>query len=157
MWIQNKRNNPSDSIQFTSQKFWGIGLNNLNPSWSWLQFWHHLVAIFLADLNTDGDHFGSYGWLAPFKTVGVIPGISQLVAARSGVQSREVHLGEIWGCGDSFSTFSLDCEKAGLCLMGQNTCPAEEALLVQGGSYETGSWWIFQVQEKINGQELSRL
>lgn len=140
------------TIQFTSQKFWGIGLNNLNPSWSWLQFWHHLVAIFLADLNTDGDHFGSYGWLASFKTVEVIPGISQLVAPRSGAQSREVHLGEIWGHGDSVSTSSLD--EAGLCLTGQNTRPAEAALLVQGGSYETGSWWIFQVQERINGQEL---
>lgn len=150
MSIQNKRNNPRDSIHSTSQKFWGTGLHNPSLSWSWLQFWHHLVAIFLADLNTDGDHFGSYGWLGSFKTVGLIPGISQLVAVSFVAQPRKIHLGEI--CGDSASTSSLD--ETELCLTEWIHCPTEEALRVQGR--KLWSWWVFRVQERVNEQSLSR-
>lgn len=132
----------------TSQKFWGTGLHNPDLSWSWLQFWHHLVAIFLADLNTDGDHFGSYGWLGSFKTVGLIPGISQLVAASFVARPRKIHLGEI--CGNSASTSSLDGTES--CLRGRTHYPAEEALIVQGRKLR--SWWIFQAQERIDGQSL---
>lgn len=103
MWIQNNRNNPSDHT-VSQPEVLGYWPNGPNPSWPRLQFWHHLVAILLHDLNTDGDHSGSYGWLGSFGTAGMIPGISQLVAASFVAQSRKIHLGEIWGYGDSSST-----------------------------------------------------
>lgn len=63
----------------------------------------------------------------------MIPGISQLIVASFVTQSAEIHLGEIWGCGDSSSTSSLG--EAWLCLAalnqscrGDTDSPGEEAM-----------------------------